>query len=187
MATVRGSAVLNTIAFVRDTLGIQAHRRILALLPPDHAAGVDLTMSEGQRRPLEYLVAYMEQAKALFAPTDDDFYRAMGRFGGVRNRDDSNFRFMLQDRETAIRMAKVLWTASFDEGSLETVSSTPTGATLRVIGFRCAPSLCQRILGTMEVELRASGDHTACVFRGDAHCEYALSWEAEASGRGAEP
>jgi len=179
MATVRGSAVLDTIAFVRDTLGIREHRMILGLLPRACAAGVDLTLSEGQRRPLEYLVAYMEQAKALFAKGDVDFFRRMGRYAGARNRHDSNFKFILGARETAVRMLKVLWSARLDEGTLEVVTSTPGGVTFRLVGFHGSPSLCQWNLGVVEGELEAtSARHTACVFQGDPYCEYTMSWEA---------
>lgn len=177
MAGVRGTVLFNTIAFLRARYGPDAHERVLDSVPPECAASFQGPLTEGGLRPLVHLLTYMEKAKALCGPSDPDFFRQMGLFAGAKHRDDSNFSFMLSDRETAQRMLKVIWRSFFDEGYAEPVEKTQRSFTFRVVGFRGSSSLCERLVGAAQAQLRGVGaEHRACVFRGDPHCEFSVWW-----------
>jgi hypothetical protein len=127
--------------------------------------------------PLEHLVAYMVAAKSLLAPNEADFFRQMGRFAGERDRNERAFSHMVADRDTAIRMLRVLWHAYYGGGSLEILSADDQRLVCRAVDFKGDPVLCERITGVAEGQLRASrAEHGACVFRGDPACEWTLWW-----------
>jgi hypothetical protein len=183
MPNARGSVLLNTIDFVRTRYGPGAHARVLAALPAATAAALAAEPRATGWRPLQEVVAYMEAAQALFAPGDAGFFREIGRFAGKADRDWRGVKPMLSDLPTAARMASVLWRTLFDEGEAEVLELGDAGAVLRIQGFLCRPSLCDRfsgslegllapILGPISVERRCLDD-----LEGTTCCEYRLEWK----------
>ena len=177
MATVRGNVILATVAFIEDRFGREAHEGVMGRLSPECARTFLTTARESQRGPLEHVFAYMQVAHELLAPGDEDFFRQMGSFGGQIHRDRSAYGVMVADRETGARMAPTVWRSFFDEGELEIARQEASLLVLRVTGFTSRASFCQRILGSAAALFRASkAEHTACVLRGDAWCDFTLSW-----------
>src|SRR2546430_16605474 len=79
--SVRGTFVLNTFDFIREHYSPAAHTMGLQMLPVPRPS-----LSEARETswaPLEDLGAYMELAKAVFAPGDPTFYWKMGLYGGI--------------------------------------------------------------------------------------------------------
>jgi hypothetical protein len=183
MSRVRGTVVLNTFAFVRKTHGPGAHEKILQALGPADAALLALPPREAAWLPVLPLVAYLEAAKALYAPAEDGYFRTIGRFAGTVDRESRAMGVMVSDLETATKMARVLWRQFYEEGELEVVEQTPAGARLRILGFPAYRAICQRIAGSLEgllggAALHVTVDKSACVLSGDPCCEYTLHFAA---------
>lgn len=177
MVSVRATLMSNSEAFVKERFGAEAHQRVLAALPREMAAAIGRPLPESARVPLEQLVAYMESARRLLAPEEPGFFRAMGRFGGERDRSARAFIHMLPDRETSVKMLSVMWHAYYGEGQIVVVERDEHHLTARVEGFRGHPVLCERITGAVETEMGGlRAEHGRCVFRGEAACEWTLWW-----------
>jgi hypothetical protein len=188
LSLVRGTLVLNTVEFIRETYGAPALPEVLRALPAKNAATFRSDLREASWEPLADLLAYMEAAKALLAPRDAEFFRAMGRFAGRRDREERAFGFMLGDLETATRMARTLWRSVFDQGSLEVVERSAHAAVLRVRDFPTTAALCQRVAGSLEGQLSSAAldiavKERACVLDGAPYCEFGLTW----AGKGGTP
>ncbi len=186
MAKARGTLVLNTIAFVREKHGPEAHERVVASLGTRHAAAIQLSPREAGWVDVDVILAYMEAAHRLLAPDDPGFYREIGRFAGQRDRDARAFGIMVGDFATAMRLASILWRAFFDVGDLEVVDRDATGATLHIRNFPTHRILCQRIVGSLEGQLSRPEspvrvEERACVLDGAPCCELRLDWTPAAA------
>jgi hypothetical protein len=175
--TVRRRLLKNSEAFVTARFGPDAHARVLSGLPPETVAVFATSAPDGSAVAVAHLIAYMKAARALLAPTDEDFYKQMGRFGGSQDKDASNFAHMVATRETAVRMLRMMWHSYYDDGTLDVVFSSPEKVQVRARMRRGDPILCQRVTGAAEGQLGArSAEHATCVFRGDAECIWEIVW-----------
>jgi hypothetical protein len=181
--SVRGMLVLNTFEFVRAHYGPAPHTAVLATLPAQRAA-LD-AVRENSWMPLQDLLAYMEEAKALLAPGDLDFYRKMGFYGG-RHVRALPIAVAVSEVAQAVRLGRIVWRTFFDTGEVEVVESRREGAMLRIHDFPSAPSLCQRLVGSVEGVLSLAAmpvrvEERACTSRGDPYCEILVarspSWQ----------
>src|SRR5262249_19643202 len=127
--SVRGMLVLNAFDFVRAHYSPESHTAVLAMLPGRRAAPSAVRANSWV--PLEDLVAYMEQAKALLAPGDPDFYRKMGFYGG-RHVRALPIAIAVSEGAQAVRLGGIVWRALFDGGEIEVVETCPEGAILRI-------------------------------------------------------
>jgi len=177
MATGRGTLLLNSAAFVRTRFGEEGQRRVLAAIPDvaRHFSGSG-SLPEGARIPLEHLILYMTTARSLLAPEAADFYREMGRFSAAQE-SKGGLAHIVSDRETLVKMLRTLWRAYFDSGSFEVVEKDGNSFTGRVVDFEGHAALCERISGVADAHFRtAHVEHVACVFRGDARCDWKVRW-----------
>src|SRR5262249_28184397 len=109
MVHVRGVMILNAVSFVREGFGAPQQQAVVDRLPSAMQAAFLAPIRESSWKPLELFVAYMEAAQALLAPQDADFYRELGRFAGRQEREGSNFKLMVADPPTAMRLAPLVW------------------------------------------------------------------------------
>ena len=187
-AHVRRTLILNSVDFVREHYGPEAHSRILAELPPALRASFQLAASDAAWGPFEDLMAYMETAKRLLAPDAEDFYHRIGVFAGRRDRSTRAVAVMVEDRETAIRMIGTVWRTFVDEGQLELVERFADGALLRLSGVPVHPAICQRVAGSIEGLLEKTDPtlrvlETACRTHGAPACDLRVSWDAPGATR----
>jgi hypothetical protein len=181
MARTRHTLLVNTIEYVSERFGTDAHARVVGALPAARAPRA--RPSDAAWDPLEDLVAYMEAAQRLLAPDDAEFFRKLGYFAGCRDRATRAISVMVADLDTAMRMAPVIWRSFLDVGRLEVVAYAATGATLRLSDVPARPSVCQRVMGSIAGLLAVAAPgirvaETACTSRGDPHCELRLAWGA---------
>jgi hypothetical protein len=149
---------------------------IVKSLPGSHRATFLRPIRESSWVPVATLIAYMETAKRLLAADDADFYASIGRYAGRQDREGRAVGVMLDDPETAAKLAQVLWRSFFDTGSLEVVEKHDRSALLRVHGFASHPTLCARIGGSLEGQFGARATETRCASRGNSYCEWRLEW-----------
>jgi hypothetical protein len=180
---IRGSALLNTARYVRETFGAPAHDRVVGLLPAAQAAPfLSQTAREGSWEPIESVVAYLVTARTLLAPEDPAFWRAAGRWAGRAAGTDS-FRALLgNDPLDSVRRAAFMWRHFYEDGRLDILSAAPGEIVMRLSGFRPPHrAWCERSLGFLEgcVEAlvsRPRAEERACALQGAAGCEFRLSW-----------
>jgi CheY-like chemotaxis protein len=169
---VRGAILLNTVRFVRETYGPDAHPRVLKALPADHCATFLAPIRDASWHPSADLEAYVETARALLAPQDPDFERRAGYFAG-RGVREAGFEALLVAPE---KLATVIWRALFDSGRVEVVSHGEVETLARIYDFPTTRSACQRMLGAWEGLLGARVEKTACVLDGSPWCEMRVLW-----------
>lgn len=183
MIHIRGTSVLGTLRYIRETYGAEAHTRVVDSLAPRHQATFLGQIREGSWEPLEDLVAYMEAARALLAPGDTGFYRRMGAFVG-RVVGSSGFRFLLgSDPHTAVPRAAFMWSFLYDTGSVRIVSKEARQIVFQIVEFLPpGRAQCERIAGFIEGCLEVLGtagaqvEETTCVLEGAPHCTVRVSW-----------
>lgn len=181
MPNVRGVAVLNAIRFVNETYGAARHDQIVAAMPAARRATFLSTIREASWEPVEDFVAYMEAAKGLLDPHDEQFYRRLGRFAGRLERASSNFGLMVVDPATSLRMAPLIWRSFHDCGRMEIETLGPREAVARVYDYPASRAMCQRSCGAWEAlssteELVARAEETACVLDGNPCCATSVVW-----------
>jgi hypothetical protein len=183
VANVRGTTILNTVRFVKERYGLEAHDRVVRELPQKHWGTFLGPVREASWKPAADLAAYMDKAREVLAPGDTEFYRDVGRMAGQLNRDTA-FVAMFRDPETATRQAPVIWRAFWDAGRLEVVSNTSNEIRIRIHDFpQPHRALCDRIVGFWEGSFTAWGAQgarvveTACVLEGGRYCEMRAQWD----------
>lgn len=186
MTNVRGVIALNTVRFVKEVYGPEAHERVLARVSQGRRASFLGTIREGSWGPLEDVLAYMEAAKALLAPEEPDFFRNLGRFSGQAERRAQGFRPLVADASTTMRMAPTAWRAFYDRGRIEVVSLGPREAVARIHDFPAHRANCQRMCGAWEglletEELAVRVTETVCALDGSPCCEMRVAWYEKGS------
>lgn len=188
MANVRGTTILNTVRFVKERYGFEAHDRVVRELPRKHWGTFLGSVREASWKPAEDLAAYMEKAREILAPGETEFFRDVGRMAGQLNRDTA-FVAMFRDPEIATRQAPVIWRAFWDAGRLEVMSRTDNEIVIRIHDFpQPHRALCDRIAGFWEGSFSAWGARnakvveTACVLEGDRYCEMRARWDGPDTG-----
>ena len=183
MVHIRGTSVLGTVRFVRETYGSEAHETVLAALPARHCATFLGPVREASWEPLEDLVAYMEMARTVLAPDEDGFYRRIGRYVG-RQVGGSGFRFLMGSHpHAAVTRAAFMWGFLYDAGRVEIVSKSEREIVFQIRDFT-PPSRthCERIAGFLEGCLDVQGadrprvEEMACALAGADHCQIRVQW-----------
>jgi hypothetical protein len=180
---VRGQTVLNTARYVRERYGEDAHARLVAGLDPTTAATFLVPPRDAAWKPLAHAVSYMKAAREALAPSDEGFYRDMGRFSGQAT-GQSAFRFLIGgDPNTAVGRAAFMWRFLYDAGRVEVVAREPFAITIRIVGFDPGDrAWCERIEGFLEAVVAIAGGatprvrHVGCVADGAPHCELCGTW-----------
>lgn len=181
MPNARGVVVLNAVRFVEAAYGSAAHHQVLAALPPAPRATFLTAIREASWEPLEHLVAYMETAHLLLAPSDPAFYRALGRFAGELERRETAYSVMVADPVRAMAMGDKVFRSIWDVGHLAVKRVSSREGIARILGFPSRRSLCERTAGAWEGllstdTLRCVVTEPVCMTRGDPFCEMRVCW-----------
>ena len=184
---IRASAFLNSVRFVRERYGADAHERVLKALGAARSPSFHGPLRDSAWKPLAELVDYLETARALLAPEDPGFFRAAGVDAGLETAQ-SGFRFLLgSDPLAAVRRAAFMWRFFYDSGKLEVVQIEERELVFRLLDL-VPPSRawCERIEGFLEGCLTAVGLQAVevrernCRLRGHVCCEMHVRWGASA-------
>jgi hypothetical protein len=181
MIHVRGVMVLNGIQFVRDTYSPAQHEAVVARMAAEHRPTLLGPIREASWLPLDAFVAYLETARRLLAPEDDEFFRNLGRFAGRQEREGSGFKPMVIDPQTAMRLAPLTWRSFHDAGRLEIEVVSDREKLSRLYDFPASAALCERRCGAWETlltsdELSAQVTETRCGRWGHPFCETHTVW-----------
>ena len=181
---VRGQTAINTMRFVKERFGAEAHERVVAALPSAKAGTFLAPIRDAAWKPLDHTLAYMEIAQRLLAPDDPTFHRQTGRYSG-RATGSSAFRLLIgSSPELAVTRSAFMWRFLYDAGRVELVDKAPGSISLRILYFH-PPSRawCDRIAGFLEAVVELAGarearvDEVVCVHQGAPHCEMRGHWQ----------
>jgi hypothetical protein len=181
MVHVRGVLVLNAVRFVRETFGPAQQQAVVDQLAPEWQAAFLVPLREVSWKPLELFVGYMDAARRLLAPQDASFFRKLGAYAGRQERADSNFKIMVADPLTAMRLAPMVWRSFHDAGRLEVERVNDRESLARLYDFPPSVPMCERRCGAWQAllsgdELIAEVSETRCLRLGDACCETHTVW-----------
>lgn len=180
MPRVRASLLLNTISYVREVYGDEAHERVMGGLASELHAEIG-SLREAGWVDVADLMTYSQRAADLLAQGDPELHRRAGFYSGQRQRAEGGFKPMLAEQSTAIKMASVYWHALFDTGSAEIVERLTDSVLLEIRDFPTTRELCLRIVGGLEGALHnghlpARVSEETCSLDGHPHCVMRIVW-----------
>jgi len=183
MASVRGRDLLDAIGFVREAYGASALEHVAARMPEPELSCFRGSIREVAWYPLDALVAFLRTAQATLAPGDSGFCRRQGHYAAQRQRE-AFLAVMVATPEARAMTAPTIWRMFYDTGRLVVVGGDPTTARGQIHAFPTTPELCERFRGIWEgmvstADRPASATETRCVLRGDAFCEFEVSFATE--------
>ena len=183
MACVRGRDLLDAVGFVRESYGASALERVVARLGEPELSCYRGSIREVGWYPLDALVAFLRTAQATLAPGDSGFCLRQGRYAAQRQRE-AFLGVMVATAESRAMTAPTIWRMFYDTGHLVVVGGDPTRARGQIHAFPTAPELCERFRGIWEgmastADRPATATETRCVLRGDACCEFEVSYATE--------
>jgi hypothetical protein len=178
MARVRGTDLIDAVAFVRESYGATASEEVWSRLDPEIAALYRKPPKDSGWYPLEALISYLIAAKATLDPGSVDFHRRVGRFTAERQ-GRGPLAAMVSSAWLRMRLARMVWRIYNDVGRLEVVGNSPTYSFARIHGFPATAETCERFLGIWEglTGPGTTAEETRCVRRGDAYCEIHVRYD----------
>ncbi|HJS57462.1 MAG TPA: hypothetical protein VKA01_05100 [Vicinamibacteria bacterium] len=183
MACVRGRDLLDAIDFVHESYGASALEHVVARLAEPALSCFRGSIREVAWYPLDALVAFLRTAQATLAPGDSGFCRRQGRYAAQRQRE-AFLGVMVATAESRAMTAPTIWRMFYDTGHLVVAGGDPARARGQIHAFPTTPELCERFRGIWEgmvstLDQPASATETRCVLRGDAFCEFEVSFAPE--------
>ena len=183
MACVRGRDLLDAIDFVRESYGASALEHVIARLAEPALSCISGSVREVAWYPLDALVAFLRTAQATLAPGDSSFCLRQGRYAAQRQRE-AFLGVMVATAESRAMTAPTIWRMFYDTGQLVVAGGDPARARGQIHAFPTTPELCERFRGIWEgmvstPDRPATATETRCVLRGDAFCEFEVSYAAE--------
>jgi hypothetical protein len=182
MPSVRGSALLTRVAFVKERYGEDGYKRLLPLLRPETRQVLTGRLEARSWHPFESFVDLNVRADALFGKGDNRLCFDMGAYGADRNLG-TLYRVFFQLGSVSFIMEKAagLWSQHYDSGRLVSASEGPKLNTLRIEEFaapHCAH--CFSVMGwaARSVELTGASlvgaQRTGCRNWRDSACVMAF-------------
>lgn len=183
-ATIKGTAVLATMKFVRERFGEADHKRVLGALPPEHAATLDGAIINSAQLPLDSLIAYIGKADELLSRKDFDVCAEAGRYSAYEALATVFKLFMkISSPLGMVRRAAGMWRHFNSSGDLEVARAEPGRIVLHLKGFaRPGGVYCRRLVGYFQRVVEVTGGkevvvrHQHCVADGAAVCEFDVTW-----------
>jgi hypothetical protein len=182
MPSVRGSALLTRVAFVKERYGDEGWKRLFALLKPETRQVLSGRVESRSWHPFDAFVDLNVRADALFGKGDSRLCYEMGVYGADRNMN-TIYKVFLQLGSVSFIMGKAaaLWSEHYDSGRLVSTSDQRKSHSLRIEGF-AQPSCahCFSVMGWAArcVELTGATleqqQRTKCRNWRDDACEFAF-------------
>jgi hypothetical protein len=185
MARVKGTAVRASVAFLKERLGEEGWKGLLAALPEEDREIVGGPVLQSSWYEVSLLYRLMDAARPrVAAPPGKSMAWEMGRYSAEYGlKTIYRIFFKVADPHFIIRKASQVFSNYYDCGKMENVVSDPHSAILRLSGFdQPRADFCDRVQGWMERTLELSGgkavamSHPKCLARGDDCCEYKGRW-----------
>jgi hypothetical protein len=184
VANVKGSALGARFKFVEKRYGGEGLARLLRELAPEDRAIHDGIILPAHWYPFGTFVRVIEKIDALWGKGDLAMANEMARDAADANLTTLyRFFYSVSSVSFILGMAARLWRMNYDAGEL-TVQSTASTARLGIVGWPDPHRAhCLSVMGWSMRSAELSGaldvkaTETGCRARGDATCEYVLTWK----------
>ena len=184
-STVGGNIILARRAFVVDRGGQALWDRILAKLPEAYSAQLQRTLLVTSRYPLEIGLRLDEAIAAELYPGEPErAFLELGRASADLNLGGPHKAFVRKgDPHHLLSFTETIYSYYYGEGRRTYAKTGPTSAVLTTYDAPpSTPADCLTVVGWHGRALELSGAREVkvvevlCRSRGDAQCEYHLSW-----------
>ncbi len=182
-ASAKGAAVRGTVAFVEHAFGAATRQRVLDALPPaDAAALASVTATDDV--PYDRIIALWRAIDAEVAESTPQWAEQAGTFS-IESMGVQLYSGILRKPTPTdfLTQSVSLFRLFYAPGDMRVVHEEPKGAVLRLVGFDPGTDLfCRRQVGGLARSVELAGGvaprvrHVRCSLRGDAFCEWEMSW-----------
>ncbi len=182
---IKGAVLISRLDLIRKKGGDQALKQVLArLVEPERQVLGGLLVRVGWY-PLELHLHLDDAIAAVFSPGNPGrIFREMGRASADKNLNGPQAPFVkMGDPHFLLRHAPQIYAAYHDTGRRTYEKTGERSAVLRTFDAEVVDAKdCLTTVGWIEKALEICGTRdpqvveTLCRARGDAHCEYTLSW-----------
>ena len=182
---VKGTAVLGTLRFVRETFGEEGLAKVKAHLSPEDLERMDNVVLSSAWYPVSFLLAVMRAAKQEFGAGMPDIVTQMGRSSAdYAHTSVYKLVFKVGSPQWIISKASVIFSSFYDQGKMVVCESGAGFANVEVREFgEPAPEFCERIAGWIVRTFELSGAknvqlrHVTCVCKGAKVCRFEGTWD----------
>ena len=182
-ATTKGAILRSLLKFIEGDLTPEQRERALAALPAEDRELISRRSILPSEKVSEFTLNRLTVAAAdAKGESLDPFGR---RAGAAELRDALGiYRFLTSvlTPTAVLRKASTMWSTVHSHGTLTVEDVTDDSARIRLSGFPSEEAHCARLTGWMEGlgdmtgVKRVAVLHDVCLTRGDADCEWQLSW-----------
>ncbi len=184
MAHCKGIAVISRFKWVQERHGDAGTRSLLDALPAQTVAVTERHILPNDWVPMQVFIDVNVAVDQLFGKGDLALCRELGAWAAQANLPRLFRLFYRLGSPTFIfERASKLWSAHYDSGRLETFSTAPGSASLRLFEFdQPHPAHCLSVLGWAAKSIELSGSTVTeardprCRVRGDDCCELVVAW-----------
>ena len=181
--TVKGSPVRSLQKFIQADLSPQQREQVFSRLPPEYSARFSGPILPTETIPVHMMNVFTEEA----ARAKGESLESFARRAGCQAADDAVkgiYRFFAMVLTPAALLSKAgqMWSALYNRGQLRVDDQTANSARISLIDFPSELAGCSRMTGWIEriAELTSIRglqiEQTKCFARGDANCEWKISW-----------
>jgi hypothetical protein len=182
-ATTKGAILRSLLKFIEKDLSPEQRSRALAALPAEDRALAEPHAILATQKVPEFMLNRLtvEAAKAK-----GEALEAFGRRAGRAELADAvgvyRFLTIVLTPTALLHKASSLWSTVHSHGKLIVENETSGAARVRLIEFPSQEAHCARLTGWFEGAAEMTGakrhriEHDVCLTRGDAECQWQLSW-----------
>ncbi len=182
-ATTKGAILRSLLKFIEKDLSSEQHLRALAALPAaDRELAGQHSILATQKVPEFTLNRLTVEAARAKGESLDAFGRRAGRAELADAVGVYRFLTIVLTPAALLHKASSLWSTVHSHGKLIVENETAGSALVRLIEFPSQEAHCARLTGWFEGAAEMTGakrhliDHLVCMTRGDAECQWQLTW-----------
>ena len=181
--TVKGSPVRSLQKFIDSNLSAEQREKVFSKLPPEYATRFRAPILATETVPVHMLNRFTEESANAVGEPVEAFARRAGR-EAASDAVKGIYRFfaLVLTPPALLSKAGQMWSSLYNRGELKVLEQTSKSAKIQLANFPSERAGCSRITGWMERMAEMTGVkniqvvQTSCFAKGDAHCEWTLSW-----------
>jgi predicted hydrocarbon binding protein len=181
--TVKGSPVRSLQKFIDAELTSDQRSTVLRSLPPEWATRFGSPVLATETVPVHMLNRFTEEAAKAKGETVEVFARRAGReAAGDAVKGIYRFFALVMTPTALLGKASQMWSSLYNRGELRVEDQNDKSARIRLTNFPSEIAGCSRVTGWIERMAELTGvknikvEQTQCYAKGEACCEWKLSW-----------
>jgi len=181
---VKGTAVLGTIRFIKETFGDEGLSRVVGHLDEQDRTRMEAVVLASAWYPVSFLLALMKAAKKEFGDQMPEVVTNIGRASAdYAHTTVYKLVFKVGSPQWIISKASTIFSSFYDQGQMVVTEKGPKFANVEMRDFgEPAPEFCERIAGWIVRTFELSGAkdvqlrHVTCVCKGAKVCRFEGTW-----------